>query len=232
MCGRYASQLEFEFTFDQRSLLEKMNPLIVDQLVSREPRYNICPTQLAPVIAHGEDGFELKALRWGLVPSWSKDMKSAGRGINARAETVAKLPTFRAAFKSRRALIPATGYFEWQGDPGSKQPYYFYPKDRSLLMFAGLWEAWKDKADPQAEWQKTFTIITNGAGLVSSNVHDREPAILPCSMWEQWLTGTRNQASDLLLSLPEADLAYYAVSKAVSNPKNQGEDLVEPISIE
>jgi putative SOS response-associated peptidase YedK len=231
MCGRYARQLEFNFTFNERDVLERLNPLLVDALMQREPAYNICPTQIQPVIARGEDGVDVKGLRWGLVPVWAKDLKIGAHAINARQETVQEKPMFRAAFKKRRCLVPATGYYEWTGEAGSKQPYFIYPPDRSLVMFAGLWEAWKDKTDPTAEWIKTFTIITGEPGKVSGDIHDRQPVILPPDMWEQWLDGTYQDAATMLASVPEAELVYYPVSKAVSSPKNQGEQLVEPIEL-
>ena len=232
MCGRYARQLEFEFTFDEREVLERLNPLLVDQLMQREPAYNICPTQIQPVIARGDDGVEMKGLRWGLVPSWAKDLRFGAKTINARRETVREKPSFRPAFKKRRCLVPATGYFEWTGDKGSKQPWFIYPPDRTLLMFAGLWEAWKDPADPTAEWIRTYTVITGDPGKVSGDVHDRQPVILPPAMWEMWLVdGTPDEAGTLLNEVPEAELAYHPVTKAVSSPKSQGEQLVEPIEL-
>ena len=231
MCGRYARQLEFDFTVDQREVLERMNPLLVDLLMQREPAYNICPTQVQPVIARSDDGIQMKGLRWGLVPAWAKDLKIGAHAINARQETVQEKPMFRAAFKKRRALVPGTGYYEWTGQPGSKQPWFIYPPDHRLMLFAGLWEAWKDKNDPDAEWIKTFTILTGLPGKVSGDVHDRQPVILPPDMWEAWLDGTPEEAAHLLETAPEAELQYHPVTKAVSSPKSQGEALVEPIEL-
>jgi putative SOS response-associated peptidase YedK len=231
MCGRYARQLEFDITVDQREVLERLNPLLVDQLMQREPAYNICPTQTQPVIAFGDDTAEMMGLRWGLVPAWAKDLKIGAHAINARQETVQEKPMFRSAFKKRRALIPATGYYEWTGEAGSKQPFFIYPPDHRLLLFAGLWEAWRDKEDPGAEWIKTFTILTGLPGKVSGDVHDRQPVILPEQLWEAWLSGTAVEAAAILAGVPEADLAYHPVTKAVSSPKNQGERLVEPVDL-
>jgi putative SOS response-associated peptidase YedK len=231
VCGRYARQLEFDFAEDQRAVLERMNPLLADQLLQREPAYNICPPQIQPVIARSDEGIAMKGLRWGLVPIWAKDLKIGAHAINARQETVQEKPMFRTAFKKRRALVPATGYFEWTGEAGHKQPFFIYPPDHRLLLFAGLWEAWKDKNDPEAEWVKTFTVITGEPGKVSGDVHDRQPVILPASMWEQWLDGTPEEAAALLAEVPEAELTYHPVTKAVSSPKSQGAHLVEPIEI-
>lgn len=110
--------------------------------------------------------------------------------INAGIGTVQEKPMFRATFRKRRALVPATGYYEWTGERGSKQLFFIYPPDHSLLLFAGLWEAWKDKTDPDATWIKTFTIITGDLGNVSGDLRDRRPVILPPQMWERWLDGT------------------------------------------
>jgi putative SOS response-associated peptidase YedK len=234
MCGRYARQLEFNFTFNEREVLERMNPLLVDQLMQREPAYNICPTQNQPVIAMGDDGYEMKALRWGLVPGWAKDLKIGAHAINARQETVRTKPMFRAAFKhaKHRCLVPATGYYEWTGEAGSKQPWFIYPPNHSLLLFAGLWEAWKDKTDPDAEWVRTFTILTGEPGKVSGDVHDRQPVILPPELWEKWLTCDADDAEAMLAEVPEAELVYHPVSKLVSSPRNQGEKLIEPIALQ
>jgi putative SOS response-associated peptidase YedK len=220
--------------FQRKKVFERMNPLLVDQLLQREPAYKICPTQNQPVIAMGDDGYEMKGLRWGLVPGWAKDLKIGAHAINARQETVRTKPMFRAAFKhaKHRCLVPATGYYEWTGDPGSKQPWFIYHPDHSLMLFAGLWEAWKDKTDPEAEWVRTFTILTGEPGKVSKDVHDRQPVILPPDLWEKWLTCTADEAEKLLAEVPEAELVYHPVTKAVSSPKNQGETLVEPVSIE
>lgn len=231
MCGRYARQLEFEFTTAGRDVLDHMNPTLADQLMQREPAYNICPTQIQPVIIRNDDGVVLNGLRWGLVPSWAKDLKIGAHAINARMETVREKPMFRSAFKKRRALVPATGYFEWTGEAGHKQPWFIFPPDHTLMLFAGLWEAWKDPVDPEAEWIKTFTILTGLPGKVSGDVHDRQPVILPPSIWEPWLDGTPEQATELLASAPEAELTYHPVIKAVSSPRSQGAQLVEPIEL-
>lgn len=232
MCGRYARQLEFEFGVDQREALEDLNPLLADQLMQREPAYNIHPTQIQPVIVRSDGDVELKGMRWGLVPSWAKDKKIGARAINARRETVREKPMFRAAWKkSRRLLIVATGFFEWTGEPGSKQPWFVYPPNHSLLLFAGLWEAWKDPTDPCGGWTRSFAIITGEPGKVRGDVHDRQPVILPPSMWEPWLTGTPEEGAHLLGDVPAVNLVYHPVTKALNSPKSQGAHLVEPIEL-
>jgi putative SOS response-associated peptidase YedK len=136
---------------------------------------------------------------------------------------------FRNAFKKRRCLMQATGYYEWTGEAGSKQPFFIYPPDHSVVMFAGLWDALR--AGEKDEWVRTFSIITGEPGKVSGDVHDRPPVILPPSMWSDWLEGSPDDAAASLSAVQDADLAYYPVSKAVSSPKHQGDALVEPITL-
>lgn len=233
MCGRYAMYAPIHLTDDEvkalRELDEKFD--LEAQLNQRDPQYNIAPTQKAPVLGAGENGIELKALRWGLVPAWAKDVKVGASAINARVETVREKPMFRAAYKKRRCPVPASGYFEWRVESGAKQPYYIQAPDRALLMFAGLWEAWKPKDDPEVEWVKTFTVITGKPGLVSDEVHDRQPVILSPGDWLPWLQGSPGDATAILASVPEAELTYYPVNKAVGSPRNQSPEMVQPIEL-
>lgn len=202
--------------------------LNLDGLINtREPQYNIAPTQNAPVVAMGENGAEMKALRWGLVPAWAKDERIGARAINARVESVQDKPMFRTAFRRRRCLVPASGYFEWRVESGGKQPYFIRRADAELLMFAGLWEAWRP-SDTGA-WLRTFTIITGGPGKVTGDVHDRRPLILPPESWQEWLVDEPDVAVDLLRRAPEADLIHYPVTKAVGSPRNTGPALVQPV---
>ena len=142
----------------------------------------------------GANGRELVGLRWGLIPSWSKDAKTAYKLINARAETVAEKPAFRSAFKSRRCLLPADGFYEWRTLGKAKQPYLFRPRDRQPFAFAGLWEHWQPptvadlwgSAEPPAPIE-SCTIITTTANELVGEIHDRMPVMLPQSAWQQWL---------------------------------------------
>lgn len=149
--------------------------------------------------------------------------------INARAETVAEKPSFRAAFKRRRCLVPASGYFEWSGEAGHKQPYFIRHPDDELLMFAGLWEGWEPPDSD--EWLHTFTIITGKPGKVSGDIHDRQPVILPPLAWQEWLTDEPNVAAHWSRCTPEADLSYYPVTKAVGSPRNKGPEMVQPVEL-
>lgn len=230
MCGRYARFGPTKLSRAQRAALESMGLDLVSALDQRDDQFNLAPTQIAPVIAKSDAGFEVKGLRWGLVPAWAKDLSIGNHAINARVETVAEKPMFRTAFKKRHCLVPASGYFEWQKvDEKTKQPYFIHDSQGDLLMFAGLWEFWrKDEAD---DWTRTFTIITGEPGKVSGDIHDRQPVILQPDAWVDWLTEGADVATDILAKTPEADLVYYPVPKAVGSPRNKGPELVEPISL-
>ena len=229
MCGRYAMFGPVSVPREAKRELELLDVDLEAALNQREPQYNIAPTQHAPVLAASPEGCQVKAVQWGLVPSWAKDIKIGAQMINARAETVASKPAFRGAFKKRRCLVPASGYFEWKGEPGHKQPYFIHAPDGALLMFAGLWEAWRAKETD--DWLRTFTIVTGEPGRVSADIHDRQPVILPAADWSDWLTADAEVAQGLLEHVTEAALTYYPVTKAVGSPRNKGAELVEPISL-
>lgn len=229
MCGRYAMFGPVSVSRQGKAALDDLGVDLESALDQREPLYNIAPTQKPPILAHTDDGYTVKATRWGLIPSWAKNEKIGSRLINARVETVTEKPSFRAAFKKRRCLVPASGYFEWKGETGHKQPYFIHDPDGDLLMFAGLWEGWK--ASDDAEWLHTFTIITGEPGKVSGDIHDRQPVILTPSSWQEWLTDEPDVAAAVLQEVPEAKLTYFPVSKAVGSPRNKGAELVEPIEL-
>jgi putative SOS response-associated peptidase YedK len=186
----------------------------------REPirkRFNIAPTQLAPVIRIGADGArEAALLRWGLVPFWAKDLAAGTRMINARSEGIETKPAFRAAVKERRCLIPATGFYEWRGVPGRKQPYAITLADRPMFAFAGLWESWRPSLGDVVE---TFTIITTEANPLVAEIHDRMPVILPEGEEERWLSGDPTDARTLLTPY-EGPMKSRAVGRLVGSPKN------------
>ncbi|WNL48370.1 SOS response-associated peptidase (plasmid) [Dyella sp. BiH032] len=197
----------------------------------REPIYNLCPMMRAPVVFQGERDLEIHAFKWGLMPSWAKDTKDASKRINAKVETVTKLPSYRVAFKKRRCLVPMSAYYEWKGDKPPKQPYLIHKTDNTLLMAAGLWEVWKDPKDPGAEWLRTFTVITGEPGKVSGDIHDRQPVFLPSDRWEHWLLGTPEEAEQAIRDVPEPDLTYFPISKAINNPRNQGPELIQEVTL-
>ena len=195
-------------------------------------RYNICPTTTIDTIVEREGKRELARMRWGLVPSWwSKPLKELKLAtFNARAETVAKKPFFRSAFKRTRCLIPVSGYYEWQNTPSGKQPYYFTARDGSpALTIAGLWDEWRDKVS--GEVLKSCTMIITEPNEFVADVHDRMPVLLAEKDFEPWLSGS----AGLELLKPARDdlLQSWPVSKRVNSSRAPDEDatLIDRVSI-
>jgi putative SOS response-associated peptidase YedK len=183
---------------------------------------------------------ELRVVRWGLVPSWAKDVSIGSRMINARAETVATKPAFRRAFARHRCLIPADGYYEWMkaGNPGKpvKQPYYIHRADGGVLAFAGLYELWRDRDRPDedpAAWLWSATIITTQAADEIGQIHDRMPMVIEPDRWADWLdpghTGT-DALHELLTPAASVHLASYPVSTEVNAVRHNGPHLIEPLA--
>ena len=189
-------------------------------------RFNIAPTQQAPVVRIGrEGGREIAMLRWGLVPFWAKDLKVGTTMINARSEGIEAKPAFREPIRSRRCIVPATGFFEWQGErPGRKQPYAITVPELPLFAFAGLWERWRASKDDEPV--ETFTIVTTDANATVARVHDRMPVSLPMDAVDTWLTGPPDEARALLTPWAGA-LALRAVGPHVSNVNNEGPECLE-----
>jgi putative SOS response-associated peptidase YedK len=229
MCGRYAlyGPISRHRKMPDEALPEWWAAL-ADTINARPMRFNVAPTDPMPVVGTSREGApKIREARWGLVPYWAKDTKIGHKAINARAETVAEKPMFREAFKRRRCLVPASGYFEWKPEGAAKQPYFIHDADNTLLMFAGLWEAWRESKE--AEPLYTYTIIVGPPGVVSGDIHDRAPVMLPDDAWDIWLSGDVAGASAVLERVHEPTLTYHAVSKAVGSPKNDAPGLVEPI---
>lgn len=192
-------------------------------------RYNIAPTQGILTLHAADDGaLEPVTMRWGLIPSWAKDAKIASSTINAKAETVATKPAFRSAFKRRRCLIPADGFYEWQKlDPAGKQkqPFHVTMKDGSPFAFAGLWEFWQSPDGPV----ESCTVITTEPNELMESIHNRMPVILPREKYSAWLDLGNADAQSLLVPFPADQMAATKVGKAVGNVKNQGPELMTPI---
>lgn len=189
------------------------------------PRYNIAPTQQVPVVRLARSGErELVLLRWGLVPFWAKDLAIGQRQINARAESLETRPAFREAFRRRRCLVPATGFYEWQAGPRRKQPYLCRLPGHGLFAFAGLWESWRS---PEGEVAQTYAIVTADANDALRPVHDRMPVIVPAGEYESWLHG--EDAARLLAPPADLPLVLEAVGLAVNNVRNDGPELVRPL---
>jgi putative SOS response-associated peptidase YedK len=195
------------------------------------PRFNIAPTQPVAAVRLGDDKStrQFASLRWGLIPSWADDPSIGSRMINARAETVADKPAFRSAFRRRRCLVLADGYYEWKKEGSRKQPYLIHMADDRPFAFAGLWEHW-EKGE-EGPWE-TCTIITTEANDLTRALHDRMPVILKEDDHELWLDvdfEDRSQLQSLLRPYASDEMAYNAVSTHVNNPKNDDPKCVETV---
>ncbi|MFZ4549711.1 MAG: SOS response-associated peptidase, partial [Bacteroidales bacterium] len=189
------------------------------------PRYNGAPTQMMAVITN-EMPNKLNSFRWGLIPPWAKDISIGNKMINARAETITEKPSFRTPLFSKRCLVPADSFFEWQQDSG-KQPFRIFVKSSSVFAMAGLWERWKS---PQGEIVNSFTIITTEANSFMQPIHNRMPVILEKENEKTWLLSTNpDEILRLLKPYPATDMAAYPVSKLINSPRNQGPEVLSEV---
>jgi putative SOS response-associated peptidase YedK len=218
MCGRFAFYSPAEAT---AALFGATGSLDL------APRYNIAPTQDIAAVRNREgdaSGRELVALRWGLVPFWAKDPAIGNRMINARAETVAEKPAFRAAYRRRRCLVLADGFYEWHREGSVKIPWYISLASEEPFAFAGLWEHWRSKETEES--LETATLITTQANDFLAQLHHRMPVILEADLAERWLAG-----DDELIETPSQDcpkLRAWPVDRRVNNARNEGDELIVP----
>ena len=221
MCGRYTlisniSEFQGRFGF------------VMDEPPSG-PRYNVAPTQsVLTVVNNGERRGEM--MRWGLVPSWAKDIKIGNRMINAVSETAATKPAFRSAFRYRRCLVLADGFFEWRREGKKRVPLYFSQKSGEPMAFAGLWENWKSQ---EGEWVHSCTILTTAANSFIEPIHSRMPVILSAEtepLWLDPLTETPDNLEPLLLPAPSELLEVSEVSPVVNNARSEGPECIAPVT--
>ena len=222
MCGR------FVLVAPGRMIAERFQ---LGKQPELQPRYNIAPSQTIAAIRLDPDSGDrrLSLLRWGLIPFWAKDIKIGYKMINARGETVPSKPAFRAAFKQRRCLIPASGFYEWKREKRKKQPFYFQVKDGPVFAFAGLWEHWES---PEGEAVESCTIITTEANSLLEPVHDRMPVILRERDYELWLdpaTKTSATLTSFLRPFPAEEMTAHPVSTLVNSPTNDVAECITPI---
>lgn len=213
MCGR------FSLTSSPAAISQHFG---FDIQLPIEPRYNIAPSQSILAIKANN---EPVMLRWGLIPSWAKDPAIGNKRINARAETVAEKPSFRSAYRSRRCLIPADGFYEWKRKGTVKHPYHIRRDDHGLFCFAGLWEEW---SSPKASIS-SCTIITTDANSLLMPIHHRMPVVVQMSDYGTWLTGDRAATDALMLSYEWLGFAAVPVSSYVNNARNEGRECLSEL---
>jgi len=223
MCGRFA------FYSPHEAVIRLFGVATAPEI---EPRWNIAPTQFIATVRESAGPREVAMLYWGLVPSWAKEKSIGARMINARSETLGEKPSFRSAFRRRRCLILADGYYEWQRSGSVKQPYFIAFDDGQPFGMAGLWERWRDPAT--GEPLESCCIVTTSPAPTVAHVHDRMPVIVPPDACAEWLD-PKNEATDRLARLFEPcgrpDLRARPVSRRVNDARNQGAELIEQVRI-
>jgi putative SOS response-associated peptidase YedK len=230
MCGRFIQHSDPEI-YAQRFALE----LDLGPNVPVAPRWNLAPTQPALAARVWPDGRRtLSALRWGLIPFWSKEIDHRLSLFNARAETVAVKPAYRAAFRERRCLIPAEGFYEWRSEGRIKQPYLIRRRDRQPFAMAGLWERWRERSRVDGEPRQidSCTIVVTDANEAIRPIHDRMPVVLPADAWETWLDPANRDLPSLLGLLrpaPGADWVLEPVTRRVNDARNDDPSLTETL---
>ncbi|RWZ61237.1 SOS response-associated peptidase [Labedella populi] len=236
MCGRFVVAKESN---------ELLTIFDVDRAADDlpEPNFNIAPTTQVPVVVETADGDgtlmkRLESARWGLVPSWAKDPSVGSRMFNARVESAAEKPAFRQAVRKRRAIVPATGYYEWRTSEAGKQPYFIHPEDDALFSFAALYEWWRNPAvadDDPDRWLLSTTIMTRPSAGALAGIHDRMPLMLSADVAQTWIDPSTTGDESLLDRVLDASssvldgVAFHAVSKAVGNVANTGPALIEAV---
>lgn len=226
MCGRSSltkTEKELEARFNSTFYSEDLatyNPL---------PSYNVAPTHYHPVITNMEQN-HIRMFRWGLIPSWAKDIKIGYKMINARKETITEKNSFKYALKKRRCLVPLDGFYEWKKIGKEKQPYRIQTTDQEIFCCAGLWEIWQS---PKDEVVESFTIITQEPNEMLKDIHDRMPAILLPEQEELWLDNSipPEELLEMIVPYPQENMKAYPVSKRVGRVSENDRHLIEPIEI-
>ena len=220
MCGRFAITLPDDA---MASLFEAAPSNDLPSI----PNFNVCPTTQIHTVTADEAGRRLRPMRWGFLPHWYKTPSDGPLLINARAETIAEKPAFRAACRERRCLIPATGFYEWTKDAsGNRLPWYITPTGADVLALAGVWQVWEKGNEPLT----TCAIVTTGANDTMSQIHHRMPVILSPEDWPLWLGEEGKGAATLMKAAAEDALAFHRVDPAVNSNRAKGAELIEPLA--
>lgn len=217
MCGRFTLRTKLNLLLSQFAA-ELAEPLELP------PRFNIAPTQSVLAIRHPH---EAVMLHWGLIPSWAKDKKIGYSTINARADSVASKPAFRSAYRKRRCLVLADGFYEWKKEGNAKLPHLYEVDGGKPFAFAGLWEWWREP-NTEGPGLESCTIITTDANELAREIHDRMPVILDASDYNRWLDPGLENPADLLKPFPSERMSVRQVSTHVNNARNQGEACIAP----
>lgn len=220
MCGRMALTLPHE-------AMVQLFEAVPSNDLPPVPNYNVCPTVQIPVVTAGEGGRRLRPMRWGFIPHWYKKPNGGPLLINARAETIAEKPAFRAACRERRCLVPATGFYEWyRAEDQTPLPWFVQRADGAPLVMAGIWQDWHHGD----EVLTTCAIVTTAANDAMARIHHRIPVILTPDDWPLWLGEIGKGASTLMKSAPEDALSFHRVSTAVNSNRATGPDLMAPVA--
>jgi putative SOS response-associated peptidase YedK len=224
MCGRIANGAKPGYLREHFDEVEAAEILEEPGLL---PRYNVTPGQFLPGIrASNRGGTEWAIFRWGLIPRWAKPDQIPDRTFNARSETVAEKPTFRDAYKNRRCIIPISGYYEWTGEKGSKQPFYFHNTDSTPLILAGLWETWRHEDNIV----DSCTILTADADTKMGGYHHRMPVFLDPLAIRTWLENDPNSFQSIIKGIKTTNISIYPVSREVNNSRTDHSGLIEPLA--
>ncbi|MCK0121676.1 SOS response-associated peptidase [Loktanella sp. F6476L] len=220
MCGRMAITLPHE------AVVEMFGAVPANDLPDT-PNYNVCPTVNVPVVTSDDGVRRLRPMRWGFIPHWYKKPNGGPLLINARAETIAEKPAFRAACRERRCLLPVTGFYEWYRDGDAKPlPWFIQRQDGEPLVMAGIWQDWEQDGAVIS----TCAIVTTGANEAMARIHHRIPVILTAEDWPLWLGEAGKGASKIMKSAPEDALLFHRVGTEVNSNRAAGATLLDPIA--
>ncbi|WP_335947755.1 SOS response-associated peptidase [Salipiger bermudensis] len=219
MCGRYAITLAKE-------AMAQIFEAVPGNDLPEVPNFNVCPTNAVHTVRSSDGTRSLSAMRWGFIPHWYKTPGDGPLLINARAETIAEKPAFRAACRERRCLIPASGFYEWtKGEDDTRLPWYIQPAEGDVLAFAGIWQDW----ERDGEMLRTCAIVTTAAAGEMTRIHHRVPVILAAPDWALWLGEDGRGAATLMQPAPEGTLRFHRVDREVNSNRASGPQLIQPI---